>query len=122
MGVRLISAAFRLPINAENTVHVRCARPKKFAGRPGSGHNAQYVDDGQLALEVALVMDSARCFLQRQPWVSPPRREGAADVPTGSDNAPFLLKVRWLREAFFHPLRAAPWHLAQGDAWGSDLG
>ena len=47
-------------------------------------------------------MDSARCFLQRQPWVSPPRREGAADVPTGSDDAPFLLKVRWLREAFFH--------------------
>ena len=30
----------------------------------------QYVDDGQLALGVALVMGSARCFLQRRPWVS----------------------------------------------------
>eukprot|EP01047_Picozoa_sp_COSAG01_P032841 COSAG01_NODE_2389_length_7776_cov_8.174547_8_plen_32_part_01 len=30
--------------------------------------------------------------------------------------APFLLKVRWLREALFHPLRAAPWHLAEGNA------
>ena len=101
-----------------------CARrnSEKCAGRPGSGHNAQYVEDGQLALEVALVMGSARSFLQRRPWVSTPRREGAADVPAGPDDAPFLLKVRWLREALFHPLRAAPWHVAEGDAWGSDPG
>jgi hypothetical protein len=39
-------------------------------------------------------------------------------VPTGPDDAPFLLKVRWLLEALFHPLRAAPWHVAEGDAWG----
>ena len=82
----------------------------------------QYVDDGQLALGVALLMGSARSFLQRRPWVSTPRREGAADVPAGPDDAPFLLKVRWLLEALFHPLRAAPWHVAEGDAWGSDPG
>jgi hypothetical protein len=82
----------------------------------------QDVDDGQLALEVALVMRSARCFLQRQPWISTPRRERAADVPVCPDDAPFLLKVRWLLEALFHPLRAAPWHVAEGDAWGSDPG
>jgi hypothetical protein len=34
------------------------------------------------------------------------------------DDAPFLLKVRWLLEALFHPLRAAPWHVAEGDALG----
>jgi hypothetical protein len=31
-------------------------------------------------------------------------------VPTGPDDAPFLLKVRWLLEAL--------WHVAKGDAWG----
>jgi hypothetical protein len=40
-------------------------------------------------LEVALVMRSARCFLQRRPWISTSRREGAADVPAGPDDAPF---------------------------------
>ena len=83
---------------------------------PGSAHIAQYVDDGQLALELALVMIPARCFLQRRPWISMSRRGGAADVPAGPDDAPFLLKVRWLLEALFHPARGAPWHLAQGDA------
>jgi hypothetical protein len=93
-------------------------KPKKaLAGRDPP--YPQYVDDGQLALEVALVMRSARCFLQRQPWISTPRKEGAADVPARPDDAPFLLKVRWLLEALFHPLRAAPWHVAEGDAWGS---
>ena len=82
----------------------------------------QYVEDGQLALEVALVMGSARCKLQRRPWVSTSRREGAAGMPAGPDDAPFLLKVRWLREACFHPLRAAPWHLAEGGAWWPDPG
>jgi hypothetical protein len=53
-------------------------------------------------------MRLARCFLQRQPWISNPRREGAADVPACLGDAPFLLKVRWLLEALFHPLRAAP--------------
>jgi hypothetical protein len=67
-------------------------------------------------------MRSARCFLQRRPWISTPRREGAADVPACPDDAPFLLKVRWLLEALFHPLRAAPWHVAEGDAWGSNPG
>eukprot|EP01047_Picozoa_sp_COSAG01_P105188 COSAG01_NODE_34427_length_547_cov_20.285714_1_plen_79_part_01 len=61
------------------------------AGTPGP--YPQYVDDGQLALGVALLMGSARSFLQRRPWVSTPRREGAADVPAGPDDAPFLLKV-----------------------------
>ena len=86
------------------------------------GPYPQYVDDGQLALGVALLMGSARSFLQRRPWVSTPRREGAADVPAGPDDAPFLLKVRWLLEALFHPLRTAPWHVAEGDDWGSDPG
>ena len=106
-----------------DAIHVVTAirKPKKaLAGRDTP--YPQYVDDGQLALEVALVMRSARCFLQRRPWVSIPRREGAADVPAGPDDAPFLLKVRWLLEALFHPLRAAPWHVAEGDAWGSDPG
>ena len=102
-------------------------RRKESAGwraraRRPAGPYPQYVDDGQLALGVALLMGSARSFLQRRPWVSTPRREGAADVPAGPDDAPFLLKVRWLLEALFHPLRAAPWHVAEGDAWGSDPG
>jgi hypothetical protein len=43
-------------------------KPKKaVAGRRDPRPYPQYVDDGQLALEVALVMRSARCFLQRQP-------------------------------------------------------
>eukprot|EP01047_Picozoa_sp_COSAG01_P110601 COSAG01_NODE_39419_length_476_cov_21.549072_1_plen_36_part_01 len=36
-------------------------------------------------------------------------------MPAGRDDAPFLLKVRWLLEALFHPLRAASWHVAEGD-------
>ena len=95
---------------------------RRARARRPAGPYPQYVDDGQLALGVALVMISARCFLQRRPWVTNPRREGAADVPAGPDDAPFLLKVRWLLEALFHPLRAAPWHVAEGDAWGSDPG
>ena len=67
-------------------------------------------------------MISARCFLQRRPWVTTPRWEGAADVPAGPDDAPILLKVRWLLEVLFLPLRTAPWHVAEGDAWGSDPG
>jgi hypothetical protein len=34
-------------------------------------------------------------------------------VPAGPDDAPFLLKVRWLLEALFHPLRAAPFWCAE---------
>ena len=119
-------AAGSIPADAEFQIML-CGRRKESAGwrarapRP-AGPYPQYVDDGQLALGVALVMGSARCFLQRRPWISTPRREGAADVPAGPDDAPFLLKVRWLLEALFHPLRAAPWHVAEGDAWGSDPG
>eukprot|EP01047_Picozoa_sp_COSAG01_P128630 COSAG01_NODE_58001_length_308_cov_10.478469_1_plen_75_part_10 len=40
------------------------ARAAMHFSRP-AGPYPQYVDDGQLALEVALVMRSARCFLQR---------------------------------------------------------
>ena len=109
------------PILLLKVFHSLSAGWRARARRP-AGPYPQYVDDGQLALGVALVMGSARCFLQRRPWVSTPRREGAADVPAGPDDAPFLLKVRWLLEALFHPLRAAPWHVAEGDAWGSDPG